>query len=178
MSNRPIEAKVGAAQQSTATNLEDAIAAEQIAKETPEQYKARVARVLDRSFVVDRLHVDLPDDLHGEWVPNEPWEIIRYQTLGFKVDDEHAVKRKLNDSGDGKAVVGDVVFMTQPKWQHDILVAEKARIYADTHLKPRQKEEKDYEANVKSLGDVPVTINSSHEQVPGSQIRESLGAKD
>lgn len=177
MSDRPIDVKVDGVK-STEINLDSAVRAELIAKESPDQYKARVARVLDRSFVVDRLHVELPDDLWGEWCPNEPWEILRYETLGFSIDKEFATKRKLNDTGDGKAVVGDVVYMTQPKWQHDILEAEKASIYHKTHLQKKQKEEKDFEGNVKSLGDVPVIVSSSHEQASGSTIRESLGAKD
>lgn len=177
MSDRPIDVKVSGVK-TTELNLDSAVRAELIAKETPEQYKARVARVLDRSFVVDRLHVDLPNELWGEWCPNEPWEILRYETLGFTIDNQYATKRKLNDTGDGKAVVGDVVFMTQPRWQHDILEKEKADIYTRTHLQKRQKEEKDFEGNVKGLGDVPVMVNSSHENVPGSQIRESLGAKE
>lgn len=177
MSDRPIDVKVSGVN-TTELNLDSAVRAEQIASETPDQYKARVVRVLDRSFVVDRLHVDLPPDLWGEWCPNEPWEILRYETLGFSIDKEHATKRKLNDTGDGKAVVGDVVFMTQPKWQHDILEKEKQNIYNKTHLQKRQKEEKDFEGNVKSLGDVPTIVASEHSNVPGSQIRESLGAKE
>src|SRR5690242_7548495 len=39
--------------------------------------KARLATILDRGFVQDRLTVELPPDVHGEWVRNDPLEIQR-----------------------------------------------------------------------------------------------------
>ncbi|KKL62621.1 hypothetical protein LCGC14_2183340, partial [marine sediment metagenome] len=46
--------------------------------------RARLATILERGRTVDRLHVELPEDVHGEWVPNEQKDILHYESLGFE----------------------------------------------------------------------------------------------
>jgi hypothetical protein len=139
------------------------------------EFQARVARVYERGLIVDRLHVDLPPDLHGEWFPNEPGEIARAELLGFNIDTEHAPKRKLNDKADGSAIIGDVIFMVQPRWQRDIIEKKRAQIYYETHLKKRQKEESDFLANQSAIGEAKNSnVNSVAEVIPGHEISERL----
>jgi len=89
--------------------------AERIGKAERGELKAKLASILDRGIVQDRLTVDLPEDLHGEWVRNDPLEIRRLETLGFIVDNEYAIKRAIHSDGTSSAIVGDVVHMICPK---------------------------------------------------------------
>lgn len=84
---------------------------EEIMKLPPEQRSARLATVLDRGVVFDRLKVDLPPDLYGEWVRNDPLEIDRMQTLGFWVDNTYASRRSLHSDGSSANIVADVIHM-------------------------------------------------------------------
>lgn len=146
---------------------------------TPEEvkeFKARMARVLERGLIVDRLHVDLPDHLHGEWVANDPAEIHRKELLGFSIDKEYAVKRKLNDKADGSAIIGDVIFMVQPKWQREIFEHERLKHYEAIHGgKKRQKEEADFISQQATLGEEKNTVVASQADViTGAEITQRL----
>lgn len=186
MPDRPIDAKVGGAQQSTANTVADALKEEDVLPPdaTDEQrriytarkkaeYKHRIASVLDRGFTIDRLTVNVPPDLWQEWVPNTPQDIARAKLLGFVEDTKYAVNRALHDGGDGTSRVGDVISMVQPMWMHEVIEEEKQRLYRETHLKKRQKEEKDYEAFNKAL-DVPTMVGSDMAVVPGTQLTEVM----
>jgi len=83
--------------------------------------KARLAVVLDRGIAHDRLKVNLPADVHGEWVRNDPFEINRMRFLGFEIDKEYAPARSLHGDGTGSAIVGDVIFMTTSKERKDMI---------------------------------------------------------
>lgn len=179
MSDRPIDIKVGS--NSTAKTITQAVQ-ELEAKQSPEElaeqkkaYKARVARVLDRGFTVDRLTVPIPpeDGLWGEWIPNTPADLARADILGFKADKKYAVGRSLNDGGDGTNRVGDVIFMVQPSWMHEAIVEERAQRYAEAHLTKQQKEERDFAAVNKEL-DMPSIVTSKLESVSGPEITERL----
>src|SRR5262245_3511703 len=112
---------------------------------TRDERKARLASVLDRGIVADRLKVDLPSNLHGEWVFNDPTEIFRMEALGFKIDDVHAPKRALHSKGDSGSVVGDVIFMVCERETKDMIDEIRREQYARLNSKgPKQKEEKDY----------------------------------
>src|SRR5512134_1033127 len=87
------------------------------AKKLRAEKKARFARVLDRGFSVDRLTVELPPDLYGEWIPTD--QVDRAELLGFRDGAEYANKRQLHAGADGKARVADVVFMVQDREEHE-----------------------------------------------------------
>lgn len=188
MADRPIDVKVGEAYSSTANTLtqaqeekdpfpENGTDAEKLAWNTrqKEHYKKhRLARVLDRGFTIDRLTVDLPPHLWGEWIPNTPSDRARANLLGFKEDNQWAAARALHDGGDGTSVVGDVTFMVQPIWMHEALLEEKARLYYETHLKPRQKEEKDAQQMIEGQLGMPVMVNSKADNVRGTQLTETM----
>ena len=114
--------------------------------ETREQKKRRRAEVYDRGIVGSRLHVELPPELHGEWVPNVPEEIHRKENLGFQIDTEYARQRRLHDKGDSASYVGDVVFMTCSREDKDILDEIRQERYDRIHNPKggKQLEEKQF----------------------------------
>lgn len=114
--------------------------------ETREQKKARRAQVLDRGQLGDRLQVDLPPDLYGEWVPNNTVDVFRKRAMGFEIDEVHARKRAMHDKGDAASYVGDCVFMTCSMEDKEILDEIRKDRYDKTHNPRggRQKEERDF----------------------------------
>lgn len=147
---------------------------------TPEMLKARFASVLERGYVNDRLKVDLPPDLHGEWVRHDPVEISDYKSLGFKIDDTYAPKRSLHSSNATEAVIGDVIFMTCPKWVKELIDAEKEKFKAARYNPRKPEDETAYENNVKQStgGIIPSINNSKTEQVTAEDISEALAAME
>jgi len=164
---------------STATHLGHVPTPSEVA-----EYKARMAGVFDRGLVIDRLHVELPDHIHGEWVARDPQFVKRMEIYGYSIDTEFAPKKSANDHGDGTANLGDVVFMTIPKWKKEIIDQVARDKYRDTHLRNRrkQKEESDFEANNRGLG-MPLTsgkgdlVASSLQEVDGVEIERTLTPK-
>lgn len=142
--------------------------------------KARLARILDRGMVADRLSVELPPDKHGEWIPNDKSEIYRMQTLGFWVDKEYATKRALHDQGDGASVVGDAIFMVCEKENKEILDEIRRENYEAINGKPgtvrgSQREEKDAAANLRKIG-MPVVEESRERQARKQELAAVLKA--
>lgn len=114
--------------------------------ETRASKKARMAQVYERGVVGDRLHVELPLDLHGEWVPNNSVDVHRKEALGFRIDTEFAKQRALHDKGDAASYVGDCVFMICAREDKEIIDEIRKENYIKTHA-PRggkQKEERDF----------------------------------
>lgn len=138
------------------------------------ELKARLAQVLSRSIVEDRLLVPLPDDLHGEWVPDDEVEIARKQALGFEFNTTHGIGNKLHDDGTGRIKVGDLVHMTIPKIQKEVideLVREK---FLELHG-PRKIEEKEFKSSVEAKSRTgPVIDQSKDTKVNAKQIVDSL----
>jgi len=143
-----------------------------------EDYVARLATVLDRGLVSTYLSVDnLPPDLHGEWVPNDPIDIDRMKALGFEVDTKYA--SAMHGGGTGEKVVGDVLHMVQPMRQHILIEEFKLKKYNEMHGKKTTtsgdtiegtKEEKDFKNQV----GLPVIDESSAENVDAAQIESAL----
>lgn len=102
---------------------------------TPEEiqaFKRRQVEIADRSFLNDRLNVNLPEGLHGEWVGRDDFSQYQAQSKGFIDGTEYLGQfNKLYETSDGKSAVGDVTFMVIPKWkqeayeQHNALVAAR-----------------------------------------------------
>src|SRR2546430_6314158 len=140
--------------------------------------KAKFVRVIERGFTVDRLHVDLPDNLHGEWVPED--QVDRWQLLGFEVDHEHAVKRQLHPAADGSARVADVVFMTCSKEDFELMQEVKQEIFVKTHGSPKQKErlmqqeEQDFKNTVENKIGLPVIDEGIAREAKKDAIREAI----
>jgi len=142
---------------------------------TRAQKKARLAAVLDRGIVGDRLKVELPSNLHGEWVFNDQTEIMRMEALGFSVDTEYAPKRALHSKGDGASYVGDVVFMTCEKETKQLIDEIKHDQYMRLNRKGKeQKEEKDFNKLTRNEGLETLTEGSVNE-ARKVEIEQALG---
>jgi len=111
------------------------------------ELKARLVTVLERGVVHDRLYVPLPDDVHGEWVRNDPLEIARMKVMGFQIDHEYAPKRALHSDGSGAAIVGDVVHMTCPKIIKETIDEIRHEQFLRINAPGKSKEEEEYIAN-------------------------------
>lgn len=147
---------------------------------TPEERrrarKARLAGVYERGVVGDRLHVELPPSLHGEWVPNSNVDIQRKEALGFRIDTEYAPKRALHDKGDGASYVGDCVFMVCDREDKEIIDEIRRERYEATHNPKRgtQKEERDF---VGQAGDINApTAESKVREARKEDISAALSA--
>jgi hypothetical protein len=145
------------------------------------QRKAKIARVLDRGFINERLEVELPPELHGEWVRDDSIEIDRMRALGFEVDKQYATKRSLHSGGDATAKVGDVIFMVCSK--EDYMLQEEVRRerFEQMHGKPgkrdKQLEERAFEGQVKTeTPEVPVIDDSHAREAEASDIRAAVEA--
>jgi hypothetical protein len=125
---------------------------------SPEQMQALAVEVLDRGVNASRFNVNLPPDLHGEWVPRDTLAVRDMQSMGFEVDKKYANEVAIkSQSGPEGNVIGDVIFMTCPKAWKDILDAEKQKRFVTFHgMKigdkvKGQAEEKNYTDAAKTL---------------------------
>lgn len=90
-------------------------------------YRRKQIEMADRSYLNDRLNVNLPEGLHGEWIGRDDFSQYQAKAKGFVDGTEYLGEfNKLYETSDGKSAVGDVVFMVIPKWQHieQVRVAE------------------------------------------------------
>jgi hypothetical protein len=137
------------------------VTAEQEEVLSRDQKKARLAQVLDRGLTADRLHVPLPSGIHGEWVPNDQSAIYEKEALGFKIDTEYAPKRALHSKGDGKSIVGDVVYMICDKENKEIIDEIRNEQYLRLNRKQgTQKEERDITSQTSKIGLEPINEGS------------------
>ena len=147
--------------------------------------KAALVEVLDRGIVNDRLRVELPDDLHGEWVSDNPEAISEMEVKGFKIDRTYAKKRALHNDGTSEiGKVGDTIFMTCDKETHELIEEirqEKSRnVNGNTsaRIRNKQREEKEFAANFKNSGITPIIDDdeSTERVITGSEISAAVKA--
>lgn len=148
--------------------------------ESREQRKARLATVLERGYVADRLKVDLPDDKYGEWVPDDPAEVHRMEILGFEIDSQYGLKRSLHGDATPMTKIGDVVFMVTSKENKELLDEIKEEQFERRHGKPgdevrkTQGEEKEFTSPAHQIG-VPVIEESTTKVARKAEIEAVLG---
>lgn len=147
-----------------------------------EEQVAKVATILDRGILHDRLKVDLPPDIHGEWARNDPLEISRMQTLGFWVDNTYATKRQIHSDGSSSNVIGDVIHMCTLKSNKEMI--DKVRMEQvrrqNMSRKQKQKEEDEFASDVaRATGEViPTFVESSTRTATASDVRAALARAD
>lgn len=170
MSDRPVDISVASGASASGLITDEERAASR------SERKARIAQVLDRGVVGDRLYVELPADTVGQWVPKDKAEIARMESLGYRLDSEFATKRRLHDGGDGLSYVGDVVHMIADKETRDIIDEIKRERYDKMNDPSRQKEERDFKASTNTLSDVGIkgTVESSTNVVKRDDIAAAL----
>lgn len=141
--------------------------------------KARLASVLERGVVADRLNVELPPDKWGQWVPNDQAEIVRLQALGFWIDEKYATARALHNQGSQLgSVVGDTIFMVCDKETKEILDEIRQESYESINGKPgatikSQKEEKEFAASTQRQG-LPVVEESASRAARKAELEAAL----
>lgn len=150
---------------------------------TPEeraQRKARLAVLLDRGIVSDRLTVQLPPEIHGEWNRNDPLEIQRLRTLGFEVDTKYAPARALHNDGTGSAVVGDVVFMTTSRENKELIDEIRHEQFLASNSPRKAREEKQFEEKTGqgTGGMIPTFTDSVQKSVRKEEILAALNEVD
>jgi len=149
--------------------------------------KARFARVLERGYIVDRLSVEIPPGLHGEWVAVD--QVERWEALGFEVDKKYAFKRQLHPDGSGDksggaARVGDVIFMTCPQEDYEIMQELKQELFQRTHGSPKdkkrlmQKEEQEFRNVVEMQMGMPVIDEGKESPARKEQIKDAIAAAE
>lgn len=143
--------------------------------------KAKLANIVDRGVVADRLDVPLPDNLYGEWIPNDKAEIHRMEALGFKIDSEYATKRTLHDGADGRSIVGDTVYMVCERETKEILNEIRRERYEAINGKPgevhkTQAEEKTFATQLDRTG-MPLIQESRDRAAKKADIVAALGGE-
>lgn len=138
-----------------------------------QQRKAKIVSVLERGLTGDRLQVDLPPELTGEWVSKSKLEIYRMEGLGYKVDTEYAVKNKLHDQGDGSSVIGDVIYMTTTKENKELINETILEMMDQAHNPKRQREDTEHTNVIDRIG-MPVIKTSRAEIVNSEQIKATI----
>ncbi len=159
-------------------NLEDL--PKELSKEQEIELEARVATVLDRGMAAAHLDVpNLPEDMYGEWVFNDPMDIDRLAKIGFRIDTKYA--SAVHGAGDGAKVVGDVIFMVAPMAVKHAIDRVRANKYEETHGKRHADgtitdtiEERNLKANVSHA----VIDESSTLSVDEDAIKDALLSKD
>lgn len=151
--------------------------------ESRKERKARLARILERGIIADRLAVDLPADKYGEWVSDDPVEIARMQALGFEIDTEYAPKVSLHSSGSKAGKIGDVIHMTCSRENKDILEEIRKENYDKRHnRKPAnrmantQGEEREAVANIDRTG-LPAIMESKTTLIGEKELASVISPK-
>jgi hypothetical protein len=149
---------------------------------TPEQRAERkkfFATALDRGVIADRLQVPLPDNLHGEWVRRDQFEIDRMRRWGFELDNYYSTSRSMHSDGTKNGQVADVVFMVCSKENKELLDEVKRERFIALHSKPGDNtaaEEKDLVAKVQAHGDIQTFVESKTQQMTGSDVEAAIQA--
>ena len=173
---RPLEVPANGTQM-TATEAQKLSPAD--VKQLRAERKAKFARILERGVLVDRLAVDLPPNVHGEWCSNDPVEIERLRGLGFEIDTKYAPARRLHDKGTNESIVGDVIHMTCDMETWEILQEIRKEKFQELHGKPNDKgkvgpqiEERQFAA---SVGDsLPLIQEGDTRATSGAEILNAI----
>lgn len=83
-------------------------------------YRRKQFEQADRSYLNDRLNVELPEGLYGEWIGKDDFSQYQAKAKGFVDGSQYLGEfNRLYETADGKSAVGDVVFMVIPKWMKE-----------------------------------------------------------
>jgi hypothetical protein len=155
---------------------------EELMKLPAKEREARMAVVLDRGLVHNRLKLDnVPADLHYEWIRNDPDEIARMKILGFWEDKNYSRGRSLHEDGTGTGIIGDTICMMTLKENKRMI--DKVRLESTSDesrdvKKSRELREFSGQTMRGTDGIIP-TFDESKQTVIGSDdVREALARAD
>ncbi len=114
------EQKVAARREELAATREDKTPEEAVSLS---ERKAKLAQVLQRGMIADRLKVKNPDpDKVYEWIREEDTEMDRHLALGFVLElEDGSTQNRLHGTGDNRCRVGDVILMSTSVENYDLI---------------------------------------------------------
>lgn len=130
--------------------------------------KAKRVQILDRGLVAESLRVELPEDLYGEWGPNDPMYIKDMTDKGFIIDTQYIGDRYRVGEGKSPDVVHFITSKENKSLWNEVYEEEAAKKHGSIHGQPGdistkpQLEEREAAANANGL--MPL-INESEEKV-------------
>lgn len=142
-----------------------------------EERKARLATVLDRGVVHERLKVDIPPHLHGEWVRRDPMDVDRMRTLGFWVDNQYATKRAIHSDGTSGNVVADVIFMVTTRDNKELIDEVRLEQQLRSARNPKEATEEMLEKHGVP-GIIPTFSESKQHSLNMNDVRAALAKAD
>ena len=90
------------------------------AKRLYAEKKARIAQILERGVISEKITIrDGDPGLYYVWIRTREEDIDKFSALGFVI--ETKAGQRIHPTGDGKRVIGDVVLMSIPMEEHDII---------------------------------------------------------
>lgn len=138
--------------------------------------KARLAEVLDRGVVGDRLRVQVKEGLHYEWPHKD--DMTRMSALGFRAaekEDMITENASMHDTADGKIRIGDCVLMVCDRETKELIdeVKEEKKSIAHAPKGGKQKEEREFEGAVD-----PTSAGKAGSRVNTARATDITGALD
>jgi hypothetical protein len=138
-------------------------------------YKRRLFETASRSYINDRLNVELPEHLHGEWIAIDDFSQYHAATKGFQDGAEYLTENnKLFQRPDG-STVGDVKFMVIPKWKYDAqqeqLAVEAAR---KSGIRGKAEVDEMYAQYAQSIGLGDIGDQSTTRVINGDELAKQL----
>jgi|688.fasta_scaffold11762_9 hypothetical protein len=138
------------------------------------EYKRRLFETADRSYVNDRLIVNLPEHLHGEWLGVDDFSQFHAQAKGYVDGSEYLEgHNKLHDRPDG-STIGDVKFMVIPKWKHEAQLEQAALMSERQSGINSDAANERYQAYASQLGLGVERESSTGRRISGSELQAHL----
>jgi hypothetical protein len=145
--------------------------------ETKSQKVARLAQILDRGVINQRLNPKgLPDDLVGQWMPDDPNENTRMELLGFVDGSKYVSENATSKSGTGVARVGDVRYWVIPKEEHELIEAAQEQLKARKHGDRYNQIEEKTLLNENAGPDIKQLAESKIEEVDANHIKAATSS--
>jgi hypothetical protein len=149
---------------------------------TKAQLRAKMVEILDRGVTTSRLDLDVDDDIHYEWVPNNAVEKNRMRTYGFEVLSRSRHLKSgnpLHEGGADEIIVGDVIAMGCSKARKQVLDEIKSERFIAMHGRPGSKvqaEETEFseKMNQQMPDSIKGIVESSTKTIDSSQLANAL----
>lgn len=147
------------------------------------QLKAKMVDILDRGVTTSRLDLDVQDDIHYEWCPNNAVEKNRLKTMGFEVlsRSQHLKSgNPLHEGGSDEIIVGDVIAMGCSRARKEALDEIKSERFIAMHGRPgsnKQAEETEFEKRMRETMEpagITSIVESNTANVTGAELANTL----
>lgn len=116
--------------------------------ESRAEKKAKIAQLLDRGIVNDKLDVEkllgdgYREDRHYEWVRETDTDIDRARALGFNIVNRSDVdldSEEVHDASDDRIRIGDVILMSCDRERHELIQEAKEEKRVEKYGEPTQE---------------------------------------